>query len=90
VGRNRLRDRRRCRSERSDTHARGDDNDGATILVARCFRAIISTRGTLAVVEGVLADVPGIVAALGAGAAAPGGSTTFSGNFEAALVRIAR
>ena len=47
-------------------------------------------RGTLAVVEGVLADVPGIAAALVAGAATPGGSTTFSGNFEAALVRIAR
>jgi uncharacterized delta-60 repeat protein len=47
-------------------------------------------RGTLAVIEGVLADVAGVVAALGAGAATPDGSTTFSGNFEAALVRIAR
>jgi len=47
-------------------------------------------RGTLAVVEGVLADVPGVVADSGAGAATPDGSTTFSGNFEAALVRIAR
>jgi hypothetical protein len=42
------------------------------------------------VIEGVLADVAGVVAALGAGAATPDGSTTFSGNFEAALVRIAR
>ena len=40
-GGHRLRDRRRCRSERSDTHARGDDNDGATVLVARCFREVI-------------------------------------------------
>jgi hypothetical protein len=47
-------------------------------------------RSTLAVVEGALADVPGVAVALAAGAATPGGSTTFSGNFEAALVRIAR
>jgi uncharacterized delta-60 repeat protein len=47
-------------------------------------------RGTVAVVEGVLADVAGVVANPAAGAAAPNGSTTFSGNFEAALVRIAR
>ena len=47
-------------------------------------------RGTLAVVEGVLADVAGVVANPAAGAVAPNGSTTFSGNFEAALVRIAR
>jgi uncharacterized delta-60 repeat protein len=47
-------------------------------------------RGTLAVVNGVLADVAGVVTALNAGAATPAGSTTFSGNFEAALVRIAR
>jgi uncharacterized delta-60 repeat protein len=47
-------------------------------------------RGTLAVVEGALADVPGVVTDLVAGAATPDGSTTFSGDFEAALVRIAR
>jgi uncharacterized delta-60 repeat protein len=47
-------------------------------------------RGTLAVVEGVLADVAGAVADPAAGAITPNGSTTFSGNFEAALVRIAR
>jgi uncharacterized delta-60 repeat protein len=47
-------------------------------------------RGTLAVVEGALADVPGVATTLAAGAATPAGSTTFSGNFEAALVRIAR
>jgi hypothetical protein len=49
-----------------------------------------ASRGTLAVVEGVLPDVPGVVANPGAGAATPNGSTTFSGNFEAALIRIAR
>jgi uncharacterized delta-60 repeat protein len=47
-------------------------------------------RGTLAVVEGVLADVPGVATVFGAGATTPNGSTTFSGNFEAALIRIAR
>jgi uncharacterized delta-60 repeat protein len=47
-------------------------------------------RGTLAVIEGVLADVTGVVADPAAGAATPTGSTIFGGNFEAALVRIAR
>jgi uncharacterized delta-60 repeat protein len=49
-----------------------------------------ASRGTLAVVEGFLADVAGAVADPAAGAATPNGSTIFSGNFEAALVRIAR
>ncbi len=47
-------------------------------------------RGILAVVQGVLADVTGVVADPAAGATTPAGSTIFSGNFEAALVRIAR
>jgi len=47
-------------------------------------------RGTLAVVEGVLADVAGAVANPAAGVTTPPGSTIFSGDFEAALVRIAR
>jgi hypothetical protein len=47
-------------------------------------------RGTLAAVEGVLDEVSGIVANPAAGAATPDGSTIFSGNFEAALVRVAR
>jgi uncharacterized delta-60 repeat protein len=47
-------------------------------------------RGTLAVVEGALLDVAGVVSDPAAGAATPDGSTTFGGNFEAALVRIAR
>ena len=47
-------------------------------------------RGTLAVVVGVLADVAGVVANPGSGTTTPDGSTTFSGSFEAALVRIAR
>jgi uncharacterized delta-60 repeat protein len=47
-------------------------------------------RGTLAAVEGVLTDVAGVVANPAAGTTTPDGSTTFSGNFEAALVRIAR
>jgi uncharacterized delta-60 repeat protein len=47
-------------------------------------------RGTLAVVDGALVDVPGVATPLAEGAATPEGSTTFSENFEAALVRIAR
>jgi len=47
-------------------------------------------RSTLSAASGVLADVAGIVANPAAGAATPNGSTTFNGNFEAALVRIAR
>jgi len=47
-------------------------------------------RGTLAVVDGALADVAGVVANPAAGATTPDGSATFSGNFEAALLRIAR
>jgi hypothetical protein len=47
-------------------------------------------RGTLAVVAGALATPAGISADPAAGTATPTGSTTFGGNFEAALVRIAR
>jgi hypothetical protein len=47
-------------------------------------------RGTLAIVAGVLATPAGISADPAAGAATPNGSTVFGGNFEAALVRIAR
>jgi hypothetical protein len=49
-----------------------------------------AARGTLAVVEGVLADVAGVVEDPAAGTTTPDGSTIFSGNSEAALVRIAR
>jgi hypothetical protein len=49
-----------------------------------------AARGTLAVVAGSLADPAGTPADPGAGAATPTGSTIFGGNFEAALVRIAR
>jgi hypothetical protein len=76
--------------------------NGATLMLAATTTApppysflaasarLSAPRGTLAVVEGVLADVPGVVANPAAGAATPNGSTTFSGSFEAALVRIAR
>jgi hypothetical protein len=47
-------------------------------------------RGTLAVVAGSLIQPPGTVADPAAGAAIPNGSTIYGGNFEAALVRIAR
>jgi uncharacterized delta-60 repeat protein len=59
-----------------------------SLLVASA--RLSAPRGTLAVVEGVLADVAGVVANPAAGAATPAGSTIFNGNFEAALVRIAR
>src|SRR6476660_7420526 len=75
---------------------------GATLMLAATTTAgppysllaasarLSAARGTLAVVEGVLADVAGAVANPAAGATTPAGSTTFSGSFEAALVRIAR
>src|SRR5262245_33162180 len=59
-----------------------------SLLVASA--RLSAPRGTLAVVNGVLPDVAGVVTVLNAGAATPAGSTIFSGNFEAALVRIAR
>jgi hypothetical protein len=49
-----------------------------------------AARGTLAVVAGVLASPAGISADPAEGTATPTGSTVFGGNFEAALVRIAR
>jgi len=47
-------------------------------------------RGTLTVAGGTLIQPPGTVADPAAGAAVPNGSTIYGGNFEAALVRIAR
>ena len=47
-------------------------------------------KGTLSMSEGILDVVAGVVADPGLGAATPNGSTTYGGNFEAALVRIAR
>jgi hypothetical protein len=49
-----------------------------------------AARGTLAVVAGVLGSPAGISADPAAGAATPTGTTVFGGNFEMALVRIAR
>jgi len=59
------------------------------LLLAASAR-LSTPRGTLAVVDGALLDVAGVVSNPAAGTATPTGSTTFSGNFEAALVRIAR
>jgi hypothetical protein len=47
-------------------------------------------RGTLAAAAGALDVAPGLAANAAAGAATPNGSTTFSGSFAAALVRVAR
>jgi len=49
-----------------------------------------SARGTLSTSAGVLDAVAGVVVDPALGAATPNGSTTFGGNFEAALVRIVR
>jgi hypothetical protein len=49
-----------------------------------------AARGTLAIVAGILTEPAGISADPAAGEATPNGSTIFGGNFEAALVRIAR
>jgi hypothetical protein len=49
-----------------------------------------AARGTLSASTGVLDVVAGVVADPALGAATPNGSTTYGGNFEAALVRIAR
>ncbi len=49
-----------------------------------------SARGTLSASTGMLDLVAGVVVDPALGAATPNGSTTYSGNFEAALVRIAR
>jgi uncharacterized delta-60 repeat protein len=60
----------------------------SSLLVASA--KLSAARGTLAVGAGVLIVPAGTSADLAAGATTPSGSTTFGGNFEAALVRIAR
>jgi hypothetical protein len=47
-------------------------------------------RSTLAVVAGALLGATGTTANPAAGVTTPNGSTIYSGNFEAALVRILR
>jgi sugar lactone lactonase YvrE len=49
-----------------------------------------AARGTLAVVAGILITPAGTSADSAAGATMPNGSTIFGGNFEVALVRVAR
>ena len=49
-----------------------------------------SARGTLSAAAGSLDAVAGVVVDPALGSATPSGTTTFGGNFEAALVRIAR
>jgi uncharacterized delta-60 repeat protein len=65
-------------------------NTGPPYSLLAASAKLSAPRGALAVIEGVLADVAGVVVDPAAGAAMPDGSTTFSGNFEAALVRVAR
>jgi hypothetical protein len=47
-------------------------------------------KGRIAAAAGATADVDGTVGIVGFGAATPNGSTTYAGNFEAALVRVLR
>ena len=49
-----------------------------------------AARGALVVSNAVFDVATGVAANPGVGAAIPSGSTTFGGNFEAAIVRIAR
>ncbi len=65
-------------------------NTGPPYSLLPASAKLSAARGTLAVVDGVLANVAGVVEDTAAGAATPAGSTTYSGNFEAALIRIAR
>jgi hypothetical protein len=58
-------------------------------LLAAAAR-LSAPKGVLAAASGVLAGVAGVVANPAAGVTATNGSTIYSGNFEAALVRIAR
>ena len=65
-------------------------NTAAPYSLLPASAKLSAPRGTLAVVEGVLADVAGVVADPAAGTTTTNGSTTFGGNSEASLVRIAR
>ena len=47
-------------------------------------------KRNLAPAAGAIADVAGLVGNPGLGTAVPTGSTAYAGNFEAAVVRIAR
>lgn len=47
-------------------------------------------KGTVAAAPGATVDVAGTVGIVAFGAATPDGSTTYAGNFEAALIRILR
>ena len=51
-------------------------------------RKVSSPHGSFGASDGALNDVTGVVANPAAGATATNGTTTFSGNFEAALVRF--
>jgi hypothetical protein len=51
---------------------------------------LAAARGTLSAPNGTLDPAAGLAVNPAAGATTPNGSTTFSGNFEAALIRIAR
>ncbi len=59
-------------------------------VLAGAAAKLSAPRGTVAASAGALDVVAGSVADPGLGAATPNGSTTYAGNFETALVRIAR
>jgi hypothetical protein len=76
--------------------------EGATIALAATTQSapphpllpiaarLSAPRGTLSASAGALDVATGVVANPAAGATTPNGSTTFGGNFEAAVVQIAR
>ena len=65
-------------------------NTGPPYSLLAAAMKLSAPRGTLAAANGALVAPPGLASNPAAGAATPNGSTTFSGNFDAALVRIAR
>jgi hypothetical protein len=65
-------------------------NAGPPYSLLTAAAKLSAPRGTLSTPAGDLADATGASANLGLGTTTPAGSTTFGGNFEAAVVRILR
>lgn len=65
-------------------------NAGPPYSLLAAAAKLSAPRGTLSAPNGSFGAAPGLAANPAVGATTPNGSTTFSGNFDAALVRIAR
>jgi hypothetical protein len=90
LGRNGFRGRLGRWRDRRHDRARRDYHKSATLFVARCLRETFGGPGYAGGGCGNPDQPAGIPADPAAGAATPNGTTIFGGNFEAALVRIAR